>query len=202
LLKGLAGLLKPLSGEILRHNIASHDIAYLPQATALDGSFPATVADLAGLGLWRKRGLFARLDHKDAHDIARALDATGLAGFAGRPIDTLSGGQLQRALFARAMLQDAQVILLDEPFTAVDSRTVSDLMQMVEGWHGQERTVIAVLHDEDMVRRHFPNAVLLAREVVAWGATADVLKPDNIMKARAMHEAWDEHSPWCEKDVA
>jgi zinc/manganese transport system ATP-binding protein len=202
LLKGLAGFLDPLDGHIDRKGFATQDIAYLPQASALDQSFPATVADLVGLGLWRKRGLFAAFLHDDAHDVEHALATVGLAGFESRSIDSLSGGQLQRALFARVMLQNASVILLDEPFTAIDAKTVTDLVQLVHRWHAEKRTVIAVLHDYDLVRAHFPDCVLMAREAVAWGTTRDCLSAANLLKARMMHEAWDDHAPWCEKDVA
>jgi ABC-type branched-subunit amino acid transport system ATPase component len=84
---------------------------------------------------------------------------------------TLSGGQMQRMLFARLLLQDARVILLDEPFTALDSRTTADLIDLVGRWHVEGRTVVAVLHDFETVRAHFPKALLLARETVAWGET-------------------------------
>lgn len=202
LIKGLAGFLKPLDGRIERTGFAARDIAYLPQASSLDHHFPATVSDLVGLGLWRKRGLFSAFRQGDAHDIHHALQAVGLAGFEGRAIDSLSGGQLQRALFARVMLQDAKVILLDEPFTAIDSKTVHDLVHLIQRWHKESRTIVAVLHDYDLVRDHFPEAVLLAREPVAWGNAKMVLGPENLLKARRMHEAWDDHAPWCDKDVA
>ncbi len=202
LLKGLIGFLDPLDGTIERNGFSPRDMAYLPQAAAIDASFPATVSDLVSLGLWRKRGLFGAILHDDSHDIHHALEAVGLHGFEDRAIDSLSGGQLQRVLFARVMLQDAHVILLDEPFTAIDSRTVDDLLALVHRWHGEKRTVIAVLHDYEMVRAHFPVSVLLARETVAWGPTRDALQPANLNRARIMHEAWDDHAPWCAKDVA
>ena len=120
-------------------------------------------------------GLFAAIDGADRAQIDAALERVGLAGFARRPIDTLSGGQMQRALFARVLLQDAPLMLLDEPFTAIDERTVGDLMALVDQWHGEGRTVIAVLHDIELVRRHFPQTLLMAREPVGWGPTAEVL---------------------------
>ncbi len=202
LLKGLAGFLHPIDGHIHRISFAQSDIAYLPQAGALDLGFPATVADLVSLGLWRQRGLFQSLTLRDMENLSRCIEAVGLAGFENRSIDTLSGGQLQRALFARVMVQDASVILLDEPFTAIDARTVNDLLTLVHRWHGEKRTIIAVLHDYDMVREHFPDAILLARESVAWGASRETLNPENLLKARRMHEAWDEDAPWCAPDGA
>ena len=192
LLKGIMGTLAPLGGAIHR----TGEIAYLPQSAEIDKSFPATVNELIGLGLWKRRGLFGGLDAADREQMAAALHAVGLDGFARRPIDTLSGGQMQRALFARVLLQDAPMVLLDEPFTAIDEKTVHDLMHLVGHWHEEGRTVIAVLHDLELVRRHFPETLLLAREPIAWGRTPVALKPDNLQRARAMPEAWDEHAPW------
>jgi zinc/manganese transport system ATP-binding protein len=192
LLKGIMGQLKPLGGSIERHG----DIAYLPQAAEIDRSFPATVAELVGLGLWKQRGAFAGLGAAGREQIAAALHAVGLDGFTRRPIDTLSGGQMQRALFARVLLQDAPIVLLDEPFAAVDEKTVHDLMALVLHWHNEGRTIIAVLHDLELVRRYFPSTLLLAREPLVWGSTVVALGPDNLKLARAMHEAWDDHAPW------
>jgi zinc/manganese transport system ATP-binding protein len=193
LLKGIMGTLTPLGGAIERHAAA---IAYLPQAAEIDKSFPATVAELIGLGLWTRRGLFGALTAADREQLSAALQAVGLEGFARRPIDTLSGGQMQRALFARVLVQDAPLVLLDEPFAAIDEKTVADLMALVGHWHAEGRTVIAVLHDFELVRRHFPQTLLLAREPIGWGATAAVLTAENVQRARAMPEAWDEHAPW------
>ena len=100
-------------------------------------------------------------------------------------------------LFARLLLQDARVIVLDEPFNAIDAKTSADLLALVHRWHGEKRTVLAALHDIELIKAHFPQALLLAREPVAWGATADVLTPDNIVKARRMCEAFDEHAEAC-----
>ena len=102
--------------------------------------------------------------------------AVGLDGFENRPIDTLSGGQLQRALFARVLVQDADLILLDEPFNAIDAKTVGDLIALIKRWHGESRTVMVVVHDLDLVREHFPETLLLARQPVAWGATSETLQ--------------------------
>src|SRR5260370_589600 len=103
------------------------------------------------------------------------LAAVGLNGFENRPIGTLSGGQMQRMLFARVLLQDARLIVLDEPFNAIDARTSADLLDLVRRWHTEKRTVLAALHDMDLVRANFPESLLLARGPVAWGATAGFL---------------------------
>ncbi|QXC48626.1 metal ABC transporter ATP-binding protein [Agrobacterium salinitolerans] len=196
LMKGIAGILKPLGGECrLSPNLS---VAYLPQQSELDRSFPAQVRDLVALGLWPKRGLFGRHRFEDRAAMGRVMEAVGLSGFEKRNIDSLSGGQMQRALFARAMLQDAQLILLDEPFNAVDEKTVADLMVLIKSWVAEGRTVLAVLHDFQLVRQHFPETLFLARKLVGLGPTAEVLKSENIRQARHFHEAWEENAPWCD----
>src|SRR5581483_10024669 len=133
----------------------------------------------------------------DRDAVERAIEAVGLTGFERRAIGTLSGGQMQRMLFARLLLQDARVIVLDEPFNAIDAKTSADLLDLVRRWHAERRTVLAALHDLEMVKAHFPETLLLAREPVAWGATADVLTADNLLKARRMCEACDEQAEAC-----
>jgi zinc/manganese transport system ATP-binding protein len=198
LLKGLAGALDPMGGTIERHDFQTYDIAFLPQANEIERSFPATVEDIVTFGLWRHRGLFAAIRGQDRAKVQEALIGVGLGGFQNRSIGTLSGGQLQRALFARVLLQNAKVILLDEPFAAIDSKTVRDLIDLIQRWHSEKRTVIAVLHDMGMVRETFPETVLLAREPVSWGRTEEALKPEHLLRARQMNEAWDDMAPWCE----
>lgn len=195
LMKGIVGMLKPMGGAC---TVAPGTrLAYLPQQSELDRSFPARVVDLVSLGLWPLRGLLRRHRPEDRETVARALSAVGLEGFERRPIDTLSGGQLQRALFARVLVQDADLILLDEPFNAIDARTVRDLIALIKRWHGESRTVLVVVHDLDLVREHFPQALLLARRPVAWGDARETLSAGNLMRARRFHEAWDENAPWC-----
>ncbi len=195
LVKGIAGILKPISGIC---SARYRRLAYLPQQSELDRSFPARVIDLISLGFWQRRGLLGRLTKADRADLAGCLSAVGLAGFEDRPLDSLSGGQMQRALFARAMLQDADLILLDEPFNAVDARTIADLVQLVRRWAAEGRTVLCVLHDHALVREHFPQTLLLARKAVALGRTEVVLTPENLLRARNFQESWDEPAGWCE----
>jgi zinc/manganese transport system ATP-binding protein len=200
LFRGLVGILKPLAGAISLGGIDIRDIAYLPQTADIDRSFPITVFDLVGTGLWRATGLFGGIGKSERAKIAAALAAVGLTGFENRTIGTLSGGQLQRLLFARVMLQDTRVIVLDEPFNAIDTRTADDLLALVRRWHGEGRTVVAALHDMELVRAHFPETLLLAREPVAWGATAQVLTADNLIEARRMCEAFDDTAAACVAD--
>jgi zinc/manganese transport system ATP-binding protein len=101
-----------------------------------------------------------------------ALARVGLAEMESRPIQALSAGQFQRVLFARTIVQDAKLILLDEPFTAVDAATTRLLLSVIQEWHAQGRTVIAVLHDMDLVRLHFPHTLMLAGQTALWDADA------------------------------
>jgi zinc/manganese transport system ATP-binding protein len=201
LFRGLAGILKPLSGSISLGGLDSKDIAYLPQTADIDRSFPISVFDFVGTGLWRSTGFFGGMGKAARERILAALAAVGLNGFENRPIGTLSGGQMQRMLFARVLLQDARLIVLDEPFNAIDAKTSADLIALVKHWHGEGRTVLAALHDLDMVRNHFPETLLLARGPVAWGATAEVLTPENLLVAMKMCEAFDDRAAACAEDV-
>jgi zinc/manganese transport system ATP-binding protein len=199
LLKGLIGEVSPLEGRIDRRPAR---IAYLPQLSEVDRSFPLSVHSFVAMGLWHRTGAFGGLGKADLARVAEALAAVGLTGFDRRPISALSGGQMQRVMFARLLLQDADLILLDEPFTAIDSRTAGELIQIVKRWHGEGRTVIAVLHDIETVRQHFPDTLLLAREKVAHGPTGSVLTAANLFRARQMCEAFDDRAPVCERGAA
>jgi zinc/manganese transport system ATP-binding protein len=200
LFRGLTGILKPLSGSISLGGLDARDIAYLPQTADIDRSFPITVFDFVGTGLWRATGPFGGIGKAGRGKMAQALAAVGLTGFENRTIGTLSGGQLQRLLFARVMLQDARLIVLDEPFNAIDSRTARDLLMLVKRWREEGRTVLAALHDLEMVRDNFPETLLLARGPVAWGPTAEVLTPENLLVAMRMCEAFDEEAAACVVD--
>jgi zinc/manganese transport system ATP-binding protein len=200
LFRGIAGILKPLAGAIVTGDLDIRDIAYLPQTVDIDRSFPISVFDLVGTGLWRASGFFGGMGKPAREKIANALASVGLNGFENRPIGTLSGGQMQRMLFARVLLQDARLIVLDEPFNAIDARTSADLLALVRRWHAEKRTVLAALHDMDIVRANFPETLLLARGQVAWGATAEVLTADNLLEARRMCEAFDDGAAACAVD--
>ncbi len=189
LLKGVTGALAPLEGRVAFGGLSRDDIAYLPQQSDIDRSFPLSVVDLVAMGLWREIGPFGWLGRERRARVDAAIAAVGLTGFEPRSIGSLSGGQMQRALFARLLLQDARLVLLDEPFTAIDARTMADLISVVRRWHGEGRTVLAVLHDHETVRAHFPETLMLARELVAYGPTEQVLTAENQFRARQMCEA-------------
>ncbi len=196
LLRAIAGLHKPEEGRV-ELGVGAARVALLPQQAALDRQFPIACLDVVMLGLWSAVGPFRRVPRALRDRAAEALAAVGLAGFEARPVGSLSAGQFQRVLFARLLLEDAPIILLDEPFNAVDARTASDLLRVVKRWHGEGRTVIAVLHDLDLVRREFPDTLLLAREPIAWGPTAEALSAANRLRARMMAEAWAEEAEAC-----
>lgn len=197
LLKGIMGLLRPLEGHIVLHGLDRRDIAYLPQQAEIDTDFPISVLDTVLLGHWRQVGSFRALGPDLRAVAAEALTTVGLDGFSNRQLGTLSAGQRQRVLFARVLAAGSPVILLDEPFTAIDTRTTTDLLEIVLRWHGEGRTIVVVLHDLEQVRGHFPQTLLLAREAIGWGPTPGILTPDNLLKARSMGEAWDQNAPVC-----
>lgn len=197
LFKGIVGIVPTLAGSIDLCGLDRREVAYLPQVPDIERSFPIHVYDFVAMGLWRKTGLFGGIGRKERDQIHAAIAAVGLSGFERRPIGNLSGGQMQRVLFARLLLQDAQLIILDEPFNAIDSKTAADLFDLIRHWHAEQRTVLAALHDLDLVRANFPEVLLLAREPVAWGSAADVLTGENLARARRMCEAFDERAGEC-----
>jgi zinc/manganese transport system ATP-binding protein len=190
LLRALAGLHKPQAGSIDRGGLLPTDIALLPQASRPDRHFPLTCLDVAAQGLFPRLGAFRAASAAQRARVVAALVAVGLDGAGDRPIGALSAGQFQRLLFARLLLQDAKVLLLDEPFNAVDAPTTAALLALLRQWHRDGRTVIAVLHDLEMVRRLFPGTLLLAREAIAWGPTQAVLTPANRRRARFGVDDW------------
>ena len=200
LLKSILGLL-PLSGGSIKVSTPRQQIAYLPQIAEIDRQFPLSVQDCVALGFWNAAGAFLGIGAAQQQRIAAALQAVGLSGFEQRTIGTLSSGQLQRVLFARLLVQNADLILLDEPFNAVDSRTTSELLRLVQHWHQQGKTIIAVVHDDAQIHAFFPQTLLLARKAVAWGPTTDALSPEHLAHARQMSVAWDESAEICHVDL-
>ncbi|NYT38076.1 ABC transporter ATP-binding protein [Allopusillimonas soli] len=184
LVKAIMGLVSPVRGRIRIAGGQGAHMACLPQIVEIDRSFPVTVYDLVAMGAWGRVGAWRAFDRLEHDRIEAALELVGMADFSRRIIGTLSGGQLQRALFARLMLHEADTLLLDEPFAAVDRATTDDLMALIHDWHDEGRTVIAVLHDLDLVRTHFPQTLVMAGQAVAWCETAQALTPENLHLAR------------------
>ena len=199
LLKGILGQLAPLGGEI-QLGVAREEIGYLPQQSRIDRQFPITVREVVAMGLWRHCGLFGRLAHSQRARVYAALERVGLENMAESRLEALSGGQLQRALFARLWLQESRLMLLDEPFSAIDSQTTEDLLGLLHEWQQEGRTVLAVLHDMTQVSRHFPESLLLAREVIAWGETSSVVCEENLSRARRLPLAPDPQAITCHRN--
>lgn len=175
LLAALAGEIRPASGAI--HLSPGLRMGYLPQLSTLDRHFPLQVHEVVALGLWPRLGPWRRQSRAQRGQVQAALDEVGLAELAHQPLSTLSTGQFQRMLFARLILQDAQLLLLDEPFAAMDEPSTRDLLSLLRRWSAQGRTVVTVLHDLAQVREHFSHALLLGTGRATWGPAAEVLPP-------------------------
>ncbi len=200
LVKGITGFLRPMEGSIDRGSLLPHQIAYLPQRLEVDRSFPITVLDTVLLGLWQEIGMFGGVNRTLWQRAAQALSTVGLGGLESRGINELSGGQFQRVMFARMSLQEAPVLIFDEPFSAIDEQTVLDLMAVIRRWHEEGRTLLIVVHDLGLVRQYFPQTLLLAREPVAWGETGEVLTEEHLLQSRTMAQAWDRSAAVCRQE--
>ncbi|QYM93633.1 ABC transporter ATP-binding protein [Dickeya zeae] len=175
LLKTLAGLLPPLGGHFCMAPQAQRQLGYLPQLTEFDRQFPLSVNDLVLMGCVPHCGMFGRISGTWRKKAIDALDTVGMAEFAPAHIGTLSGGQLQRVLFARLLVMQSPVILLDEPFTGIDAQTTRTLLAVIRQLHQEGRTILAVLHDLEQVEAHFPRVLMLSAEGPRWGESPDVL---------------------------
>lgn len=179
--KTLLGVQAPVSGRIDWPAGRPSEIAYLGQLTEFDRKFPIRVRDLAAIGAWRGLGFRGAIDARKRALIAEALEATGVAPLADRPLHQLSSGQLQRALFARAMVQNAPLILLDEPFAAVDQTTEEAMLRLIRRWAASGRAVVLVLHDLSAALAACDRALLLGDGRARFGAPEVVLTPDSLV---------------------
>lgn len=198
-LKLLTGERLSIDGQVQLPDRRSCRVAYLPQINQTDRQFPITVRDLVASGLWHRCGAFGRVRREDLHRIDEALEQVGMLGYGHRVISALSGGEFQRVRFAQLMLQDARMVVLDEPFVGIDMTTTEALSKLLAHWHAQGTTIVAALHEQDIVHRWFPRTLLIAREMIACGPTAEVLTPANWQRAldrsvRARHDS----QRWCE----
>ncbi|WP_413727070.1 metal ABC transporter ATP-binding protein [Sodalis sp. RH19] len=185
LLKTIAGLLPAIGGSLSFSAGQTPRIAYLPQQSELDRQFPLRVFEVVAMGCWPAIGLLRRVNKTAMARIHDALDRVGLGSMATSPIEILSGGQFQRMLFARLLVQQAPLILLDEPFSGIDSPTCALLMDVIDQLHKAGHTIIVVLHDDALVIRRFPQTLLLSGRHTRWGATDAILA--NAFSPRA---AW------------
>lgn len=195
LFKGLAGQIPTMGGNI-EHDY--QNLGYLPQQAEVDRTFPMSVEQLASTGLWHKTGTFRAISKQHRIIVQDALDRVGISDLKHKPIHALSGGQFQRALFARLLLQQADLLLLDEPFTGVDEQTQHDLLHVLNGLNADGVTIIAVMHDIDLVKKHFPHCLLLSKHLIATGNTEEVLTADNLMRARNLQYLHSHTNDLCE----
>lgn len=187
LLKAALGIIRPLSGQVtslgrpLQKRRAQ--IAYVPQRASVDWDFPARVLDVVMMGLARELGLLGRVRASHRARAMACLDRVGMQGFAHRQIGQLSGGQQQRVFLARALAQQADLYLLDEPFAGVDAATEKAIIAVLHGLRAEGKTVIAVHHDLATVAEYFDRVFLINTTAIAEGPVAEVFTPDHLQAA-------------------
>jgi len=191
LLKVMLGLHKPWSGEV---RIFGHTerpghghVGYMPQAELVDWTFPVTVMDVVLMGRYGRLGLVRRPGPRDRELAASALELVRLSDRAERRIGELSGGEQRRALIARALAQEADLLLLDEPLAGLDAAAQHDLLRLCEDLRGEGKTLFMATHDLSCVAADFDHAVLLNRRVIAFG------RPDDVFTEEALSAAFERH---------
>ncbi len=200
LLKGIAGIIKADSGQI---EIVGdrQKIAYLPQVAEIQRDFPISVLHLITTGYWQKVGSVGKITSQMRDDSLRALESVGMSGFENRDIASLSLGQFQRTLFARLLIQDASLILLDEPFASIDSDTTANLIEIILRLNRENRTIICVLHNLEQIKKYFPNCLLLARKCVAWGQSEISLSAEKLIGASFLQEINTDSHKICHQEL-
>lgn len=186
LLKAIMNLIPNSSGEVAifgkdyRHQ--RHRVGYVPQRESVDWDFPVDVLDLVTMGLYREIGWFRPVRRRHKQRALEALRHVGIAELAHRQISHLSGGQQQRAFLARALVQDADLYLMDEPFAAVDAATEQAIVRQLREMQRAGKTCLVVHHDLQTVPEYFDHVLLLNMRVVANGPVQDVFTPENLQK--------------------
>ncbi|MFT4347100.1 ABC transporter ATP-binding protein [Bartonella ancashensis] len=175
-LKAIAGLIKPISGTITKSTKSR--IAYLAQQCDIDRTFPINVEELVKTGLWFFCGLLKNQAPYQSK-IHNALETVGLSALKKSSLDKLSNGQLQRALFARIIVQNSDIILLDEPFNGIDLNTQKDLLSLIAHWQRQGRTILTALHDPLIVQKHFPKIIQIDKQHASYEETTPLLEMDD-----------------------
>jgi len=189
LLKSIMQQITVESGSIELGRLSLKNIAYLPQSNQIDRKFPITVTEFVSAGAWQRCNFWRVFSRNEQHLLQQALAKVDLENMAGRQISQLSGGQFQRMLFARMLLQDADILLLDEPFGGIDAQTTELLISVIQECQQQGKTVIAVIHDLALVQRYFPTTLLVATNLIASGKTANVLTQKYLLQAGYQHFA-------------
>jgi ABC-type Mn2+/Zn2+ transport system ATPase subunit len=190
LFRVLAGLLRPAAGHV---RIFGHGpggdtcIAYVPQRSTLDLTFPVTAAEVVMMGRIREIGMLRWPGRADWQAVYQALERVGLSESAGRRIGELSGGQQQRVFLAQALAQEAELILLDEPFTGLDFPSVESLFQILDELQASGVTEIISTHDLNLASERFAQVLLVNRRLIAAGAPSQVLTQANLVAAYGGH---------------
>lgn len=187
LIKTILGLMEPAAGNVLIYGKAyeeqRHLVGYVPQRGSVDWDFPTSVLDVVMMGRYGRLGWFKRPSATDRRLALEALEKVGMADYAGRQISQLSGGQQQRTFLARALVQDAQIYFMDEPFQGVDATTERAIVALLQNLRAQGKTVIAVHHDLQTVPEYFDEVALLNVRSIASGPVRQVFTEENLRLA-------------------
>ena len=186
LFKIVAGVLRPSEGEVTVYGSGPGGhvcIGYVPQRSQVDWRFPVSVADVVMMGRVARLGLFRRPKKGDWEVVRAALETVGLTDLARRQIGELSGGQQQRMFIARALAQEAELMLMDEPLTGLDAPAQESLLALLDDLQRRNVTLMVATHDLDQARRHFDRILLLNRRLIAFGPPRQVMKPETLLKA-------------------
>jgi manganese/zinc/iron transport system ATP- binding protein len=186
LIKAVLDLLPKVSGDVLvfgqPYKSQRHRVAYVPQRESVDWEFPVNALDIVAMGLYRRIGWCRPVTRKYRMAALEALDRVGLADFASRQISQLSGGQQQRVFLARALVQNADLYLMDEPFAGVDASTEQAVVGLLQELRSQGKTALVVHHDLQTVEDYFDDVLLMNMRLVASGPVKDVFTPENLRK--------------------
>jgi manganese/zinc/iron transport system ATP- binding protein len=186
LIKACLELIPSVSGEARFFGEPYRDVrarvAYVPQRTSVDWDFPVSAVDVVAMGLYRKIGWFRPVTRRWRNEAVDALARVGMADYAHRQISQLSGGQQQRVFLARALVQDADLYLMDEPFAAVDAATERAIVDILHELRAAGKTMVVVHHDLQTVPQYFDHVILLNMRVVASGPTRETFTTANLQK--------------------
>lgn len=186
LLKAVMDLIPKASGRVQvfgkSYQKNRHRVGYVPQRESVDWDFPVDALDVVAMGLYKEIGWCLPVRKKHKVRAMEALDRVGIADYARRQISQLSGGQQQRTFLARALVQNADLYLMDEPFAAVDAATEKAIVQILQEMKESGKTALVIHHDLQTVPEYFDYVILLNMRVIDHGLTADVFTPENLQK--------------------
>lgn len=177
LIKTILKFLKQITGEI---KINAKTLAYVPQRNSVDWDFPTTLFDVVEMGCYGRVGLFKRVSKEEKQKVLKAIEQVGMLEFKDRQISELSGGQQQRAFIARALVQEADIYLMDEPFQGVDSTTEKSIVEILKKLKAEGKTIIVVHHDLQTVPAYFESVALINKTVIVSGKVSEVFTQENI----------------------